>query len=162
MLSQGLKKGDQKPFWRYVRSQRQDNQGVSPLLKGNKLLSDPGTKARILSEQFCSVFTVDEPETANISLGGPSYPPHDPLHVTEAGVQKLLKNLNSGKASGLDEIPTPLLKELADDITPLVYEYHPSDAEPRTPAGRVEGCLPGVMCSRRAAEMIQRSIVPCH
>ena len=63
---------------------------------------------------------VDEPETANISLEGPSYPPQYPLHVTEAGVHKLLKNLNPGKASGPDEIPTRLLKELADDITPLV------------------------------------------
>ena len=120
MLSRGLEESAQKPFWRYVRSQRQDNQGVSSLLKGNKLRSDPATTAGILSEQFCSVFTVDKPETANISLEGPSYPPQDLLHVTEAGVHKLLKNLNPGKASGLDEIPTHLLKELADDITPVV------------------------------------------
>ena len=46
------------------------------------------------------------------------YPLHDPLHVTEAGVLKLLKNLNPGKSSSPDEIPTRLLKELADDITP--------------------------------------------
>lgn len=26
-----LEQGDQKPFWRYIHSQRQDNQGVSPL-----------------------------------------------------------------------------------------------------------------------------------
>ena len=120
MLPRGLEGGDQKPFWRYVRSQRQDNQGVSSLLKGNKHWSDPATKAGILSEQFCSVFKVDEPGTANISLEGPSYPPHDPLHVNEAGVHKLLKNLNPGKVSGLDEIPIRLLKELADDIPPIV------------------------------------------
>ena len=96
MLTQGLEDNDQKPFWRYIRSQRQDSQGVSPLLKGNKLHSDPATKAEILSQQFSSVFTVDEPDTSNISLEGPSYPLHDPLHVTEAGVLKLLKNLNPG------------------------------------------------------------------
>ena len=34
MLSSGLEKGNQKPFWCYIRSQRQDNQGITPLLKG--------------------------------------------------------------------------------------------------------------------------------
>ena len=116
----GARRRGSETFLAYVRSQRQDNQGVSPLLKGNKLRSDPATKAGILSQQLCSVFTVDEPDTANISLEGPSYPPHDQLHVTEAGVHKLLKNLNPGKASGPDEIPTRLLKELADDIAPVV------------------------------------------
>ena len=42
------------------------------------------------------------------------------LEVTGAGVHKLLRNLNPGKASGPDEIPTRLLKELADEITPVV------------------------------------------
>ena len=63
VLVQGLAEGDQKPFWRYIRSQRQDNQGVSPLRSGSQLCSDALTKARLLSEQFSSVFTKDTPET---------------------------------------------------------------------------------------------------
>jgi len=35
-------------------------------------------------------------------------------------VYKLLTNLNSGKASGPDEIPTRLLKTLADEVTSMV------------------------------------------
>ena len=30
VLQLGLDKGDTKPFWRYVRAQRQDNAGVAP------------------------------------------------------------------------------------------------------------------------------------
>ena len=58
--------------------------------------------------------------SGNIALEGPAYPPHPELDVTDAGVHKLLNNLNPGKASGPDEIPTRLLKELADEITPVV------------------------------------------
>jgi len=100
LLSRGLEEGDQKPFWRYVRSQRQDHQGVSPLRSGAQLLSDAAANAELLSKQFCSVFTADEPDTVDIQLEGPQYPQMESLNVTEAGVCKLLKNLNPGKASG--------------------------------------------------------------
>jgi len=118
VLVQGLAEGDQKPFWRYIRSQRQNNQGVSPLRSGSQLLfSDALTIARLPSEQFSSVFTKDTPETADIQLQGPQYHPLEKLVVTEAEVCKLLKNLNSGKP---DEIPTRLLKTLADKVLPVV------------------------------------------
>ncbi len=78
MLSTALEKGDQKPFWCYIRSQMQDNQGVSPLLKGNQLQSDPATKGEILGQQFCSVITVNDPGSENIALEGPLYPMHEP------------------------------------------------------------------------------------
>jgi len=42
------------------------------------------------------------------------------LDGAEAGVCKLLKNLNPGEASGPDEIPTRLLQTLADELTPVV------------------------------------------
>lgn len=93
---------------------------MSPLREGNQLFSDPATKAELLSKQFNSVFTVESPKTADIRPEGPQYPPIDPLIVTEAGVMKLLKNLNPGKAAGPDEIPVRLLRELAPEITPVV------------------------------------------
>ncbi len=57
ILSEGLEHGDLKPFYRYVKSQQQDNQGVSPLHDRGQLYSDTPSKARILSDQFKSVFT---------------------------------------------------------------------------------------------------------
>ena len=41
-------------------------------------------KTQLLSKQFCSVFTADESDTADIQLEGPQYPLMGPLNVTEA------------------------------------------------------------------------------
>ena len=71
--------GGNKKFWRYLKAQRQDNQGVAPLREGNKLLSDALLKAKALNAQFSSVFTRDTPETADTRLEGPEYPPIPPL-----------------------------------------------------------------------------------
>jgi hypothetical protein len=78
------------------------------------------SKAKLLSEQFCSVFTVDTPSTANIKLSGPHYPQIPDLVISEDGVRKLLEGLNPSKASGPDEIPARLLKNLADQLTPAI------------------------------------------
>ena len=120
ILTEGMESGNQKPLWRYIHSQRQDSQGVSPLKEGSQLFSDAITKAKILSKQFSSVFTIDTPETADTKLEGPSYPSIRELHVSEAGIEKLLRNLNPGKAAGPDEIPTRILKELAEELTPVI------------------------------------------
>jgi len=101
-------------------SQRQDNQGVSAPRRGPQLYFDALTKVKLLGEQFSSVFTKDTPDTADIKLQGPQYTPLEKLVVTEVGVRKLLMNFNPGKASGPDEIPTRLLKTLADEVLPVV------------------------------------------
>ena len=64
MLKEGLEQGSNKPFYQYVKSQKQDNQGVSALRDKatGQLHSDPADKARLLSEQFKSVFTRSDPE----------------------------------------------------------------------------------------------------
>ena len=46
-----------KKFWRYVKYQRQEAQGVAPLKKEGKLVDDPVEKANILNNQFQSVFS---------------------------------------------------------------------------------------------------------
>ena len=45
ILQLSLDDNNPKPFWRYVRSQRQDNVGVSALKAGGRLFSDGLTKA---------------------------------------------------------------------------------------------------------------------
>ena len=44
----------------------------------------------------------------------------DDIHVTTAGVLKLLKNLKQHKATGPDGISAKVLKETADQISPAV------------------------------------------
>ena len=120
ILQTGLESGDTKPFWRYCKSQRQDNVGVSALKQGGQLFSDRKKKGDILADQFSSVFTDDATDPNRDSRpSGHGYEPIGPLTVTVDGVLKLLRGLNPKKASGPDRVPCFLLKELAAELAPV-------------------------------------------
>ena len=120
ILQASQETGDNKNFWRYVKAQKQDTTGVSPLRFDGNLHSDSAGKAKALSEQFSSVFTEDTPETADLRAEGPSYPPIPELIIREEGIEKLLSGLNPSKASGPDQVPARLLKELSKELAPVV------------------------------------------
>ena len=120
ILEQSQETGDTKKFWRYVKAQKQDSAGVAPLRSGGELMSDATGKARVLGDQFASVFTEDTPETADLRSEGPAYPPIHDLTIQDDGIEKLLSGLNASKASGPDEIPARLLKELSQELAPVV------------------------------------------
>jgi len=126
ILSDGLENGDTKPFYRYVKSQQQDNQGVCPLCDHGQLYSVALSKARILSEQFKSVFTRDDPQSADQKLPGSGHPTIPLLTIDTNGVVKLLHNLNPRKASGPDEVPAHLLQSLAAEVAQIFEQsIHP-------------------------------------
>ena len=68
-IIKGLETNNTKPFWKYIKSRKTDNIGVSPLKDKGKLVSDSKGKAEILIQQFRSVFTIDKstsiPKTTN-------------------------------------------------------------------------------------------------
>ena len=76
-ILEGLNQNNTKPFWRYVKSKKQDNTGVAPLRQKGTLLTDSVAKANCLLEQFCSVFTRDNPESVDVShlTQHPNIPP---------------------------------------------------------------------------------------
>ena len=119
ILTDGLEEGNLKPFYGYLKAQKQDSQGVSPLRDQGQLHSDAPTKAHILSDQFKSVFTSDEPDP-NIRLQGREFPTISPLVIETPGVEKLLVSLNPRKASGPDEIPARILQALSSEIAPVL------------------------------------------
>ena len=121
VLLEGLESNDTKPFWRYIKSQRQDAFGISPLKLNGTLHSDPREKANILNNQFKSVFTPREPPGSTFpKLEGPRFPSIDSLSIQVEGVQKLLSNLNVTKASGPDNISCKILCELSTELTPVL------------------------------------------
>ena len=118
VLSLSLGEGNSKPFWQYIRAQRQDNIGISPLKENGNLVSDALGKADILSRQFSSVFTkITGGDVAR--LAGPNYPQIDPLTIRQKGVEKLLADLDPSKASGPDHIHCRFLKETAHELAPV-------------------------------------------
>ena len=119
ILLDSLKEHDSKPFWKYIKSQKQDSVGVAPLKENGTLQSTSKEKARILNNQFKSVFT-SEDKTNIPTLSGPSTPTIRDLHVNSPGVAKLLARLQPKKASGPDNLPCRLLKELSNEIAPML------------------------------------------
>ena len=70
--------------------------------------------AKVLNAQFQSVFTTESQEScSHVKRFAPAVPD---LVITEPGVNKLLRDLMNGKASGVDNLPTRPLKECADNI----------------------------------------------
>ncbi|KAK3098073.1 hypothetical protein FSP39_015909 [Pinctada imbricata] len=108
-----------KKFWSFIKCKRSENSGVSPLRKEGILYSDPVNKANILNDQFVSVFTQED--THHIPDKGDSpYPDLPEIIIHPDGVRKLLKNINPHKATGPDNIPGQLLKEVAREVTPIL------------------------------------------
>ena len=124
ILQTGFEEGNSKPFWKYVRSQKQDNLGVSALKKQGQLHSDRQAKYDILAEQFRSVFTRDrEDPNRDTKLYEPSHPPIDSLVINEEGVKELPLGINPNKPSGPDQIPCSLLRELATELAPMLTSF---------------------------------------
>jgi hypothetical protein len=116
-MMEGLQNNNSKPFWKYVKSRKQDHIGVSPLKSNGQLVNDSKGKADILINQFKSVFTREENKTLpkttkHISRSIPD------LEIRSEGIEKLLKNINPSKASGPDNIPNRILKECAKQLAP--------------------------------------------
>ena len=124
ILCQSLEKGNNKPFLSYVRGQREDNVGVSPLKKTGQLHSDHREKCEILADQFSSVLTKDchDPHR-DTALHGLSYPPISERVIREEGVCKLSEGIKPNKAAGPDQISCQILKELATELAPALTSF---------------------------------------
>ncbi len=120
ILTESLEKNDSKPFWRYIKAQRQENCGIAPLKDKGQLHPDACKKAEILNKQFTSVFTSDKQDMhASTVIEGPSIPSISDITVSSTGVAKMLNNLNVKKACGPDYLACRLLKELAEELAPI-------------------------------------------
>ena len=90
-----------------------------PLKENGKMHADSRDKTNILNRQYESVYTHEDTSSVPKPSGEP-YNPMEEITVTEEGVRKLLQKLNPHKASGPDLIPARILKDMADEISPLL------------------------------------------
>ena len=108
ILDTAEKEHNTKPFWNYIKSQRQDTVGASPLKKK--------TKASILQDQFTSVFTTDNTDpNHDLKTDGQRYQSTPPLLVRNEGILKLLQHINPSKSSGPSEVAGRPLEELGNE-----------------------------------------------
>ena len=67
--------GNHKTFWKYIRSQREDNVGVAPLKEDGRLQASNEAKTNILAKHFKLVFTDDKHDSfSETRLHGPTNP----------------------------------------------------------------------------------------
>ena len=120
ILQSSLEEKNTKPFYRYIKAQKNDNFGISSLKFNGLMYSDSSSKSEILNKQFQLVFT-KKSTTATPRLFGNKYPSIGNLSITLKGVQKLLEKINISKAAGPDLIPGRMLNMLAPELAPIVH-----------------------------------------
>ena len=93
VVSEDLKKNS-KRFFTYVKSRKQEAEGVCPVInKDGFLQSDSSKKADILNDQFQSEYTQEN--TSSIPNKGPSPHPSMPrIKIDLNGVIKLLREIH--------------------------------------------------------------------
>ena len=106
ILQNGLESGNNKQFWKYVKSPKQERFGISALKSNGNIITDSISKGEILNSQFKSVFT---PHSGNTfpQLAGTKSPKIKYLHTSVNGVFMLLDRIYVSKSSG----PTSFLEE---------------------------------------------------
>lgn len=108
-----------KRFWTFIKHMKSEAVGISTLQENGQVLTSPKDKADSLNRQFESVFTIEDP-LPTIEANQRRYPDAPDLNITTPGVIKLLKGLKPGKAAGPDNIKPLVLKELAEELGPLL------------------------------------------
>ena len=109
-----------KAFYQYVKKLRQDSTGIQQLLYKGCFKSSSKEKADVLGKHFESVFTAEPDNMALPTILPSQFPTMQNIEISVNGVEKLLKKIEPGKATGPDNIQAILLKETAPEISPIL------------------------------------------
>ena len=109
-----------KKLWSYIKSKKQEDIGISDLKDENNILtSDPVKKAKLINNQFDSVFSNPSPKiNANFSEND-RLPTLSQIKINSRGILKLLTSLDPNKAIGPDSVPVKFLKLCAYEIADI-------------------------------------------
>ena len=118
----------------YIKRLQKDHSGVSPLTVNGKTSSTAKNIAKILNNQFQSVFTKEN--LLNIpKLPLTVFPPMSNISFSAHGIQLLLENLVPGKAPGPDGLPTYIFKYCASEIAPILQVLYTQSLSTGTLSG---------------------------
>ena len=104
ILQNGLESGNNKLFWKYVKSQKQETFGISALKRNSNGITASLSKAEILNSHFKSVFTPQSGNTFPQVLNSPKLN----LYIF---LRMLLDRIDVSKSSGPDKLPGKITAE---------------------------------------------------
>ena len=109
-----------KKFFTYVKSKRQDNVSVPSLKVNGHYLIDDSKKADALNDQYCSVFS--KPDDIIPPINTPEVKEKMPdIVVSKEGVHALLSRIKPSKATGPDNITSCFLLEFSKELAPALH-----------------------------------------
>ena len=112
-------KTNPKPFWKFIRSQRKDNQTIPPLKNPSGTTAESDLeKAETLNTQFQNNFSHEDLNA--IPLSPKTISKMRDICITTQGIHKLLNGLTPSKSAGPDEIHPRILKESATQVAPVL------------------------------------------
>ena len=119
LIDPNIKQQITKRLWSFIKARKQNNTGIGLLIHQGTTFTDSKDKVNVLADYFSSVFTSNStsllPEVNDTSL-----PSISPLIVHVEGVTQLLTDIQPHKASGPNNLPTCFLKEVANEIAPVL------------------------------------------
>ena len=132
---------DNKKLFFFLKSSKQDQICTPPLQHGSRLVTETSEKAEIHNQQFQSIFTTMEPlslsrlcttklqdmadngtmryEAVPVGMLN-SIPVMEDNSISVSGILKRLCHLKPNKAVGPDRLKPVLLKELREEIAPII------------------------------------------
>ena len=121
-----------KKLFTFLKHAKQDSGSIATLKEHGKEFSGSVDKANILNRQFQSVFSPKSPlslkQLCQMKVSDINQDPAPDsrfqtmpeIEVGSEGISKLLKNLKTDKAAGPDQIKPLLLKELHQQLSPII------------------------------------------
>ena len=102
----------------YIKRTRKEHSGISTLVVNGKATSCAKDKAKILNNQFQSVFSKED--LSNIpKMNSTEIPQMPNISFSTRGIQLHLESLVPGKAPGPDGLPTYIFKHCSSEIAPI-------------------------------------------
>ena len=120
-----------KRFWTLIKQQKSDCKEITSLKSNDTTYTKASDKAHVLNGQFQSVFTKLVPlklkNLAELILPrNGTFPTMPDINITIHGVSKQLSKLDPAKASGPDNLTSRILKELHNEIAPMLTDIYNS------------------------------------
>lgn len=113
----GNLKQNPKNFYKFINSKKVVNSTIPPLNISNYVTETVKEQAKCLNQQFSSVFSREQ--TDYIPYIPCDYNRMPDIEVEETGVKKLLNNIDISKSCGPDGIPSRILKDCSEIISPI-------------------------------------------